>query len=103
MGLFQKFKEFIKPDPEIDFQLALREESFSRNFEKAAWLYQKAVDQGHYKAMYFLAELYLRGRGVKQDVNKALKLLADSSNAGYDKATDLLSKIETGEYQISEE
>lgn len=81
MGLYSFVKDCFKPDPEVDFQYALREETFSRNFEKAAWLYQKAADQGHYKAKYFLAVMYLEGRGVTKNINKALELLTDSSSA----------------------
>jgi TPR repeat protein len=93
-------KNFFTPDPEVDFQLALREESFSGNYEKAAWLYQKAVDRGHYKAKFFLAEMYLDGRGVSKDINKAIELLTESSNAGYEKAKQLLSDIESGAYKL---
>jgi TPR repeat protein len=96
MSIFSQIKNFFTPEPEIDFQLALREETFSRNYEKAAWLYQKAVDRGHYKAKCFLAIMYLDGRGVNKDINKAIELLTESSNAGYDKAKKLLSDIKTG-------
>ena len=100
MSIFSRIKNFFTPDPEIDFQLALREETFSRNYEKAAWLYKKAVDRGHYKAKFFLAEMYLDGRGVNKDINKAIELLTESSDAGYDKAKKLLSDIKTGKYKL---
>lgn len=93
MGLYTFLRDFFTPDPEVDFQYGLREEGFSRNFEKAAWLYQKAADQGHYKAKYFLGVMYLEGRGVTKDINKAIQLLTDSSAAGYDKAVQLLSEL----------
>lgn len=92
-------KDFFKPDSEVDFQYALREETFSRNFEKAAWLYQKAANQGHYKAKYFLAVMYLEGRGVTKNINKAIQLLTDSSSAGYDKAVKLLSEVNAKKYE----
>jgi hypothetical protein len=94
MGIFSAIKDFFTPDPEIDFQLGLREEIFSQNYAKAAWLYQKAIDRGHHKAKYFLAVLYLMGRGVAEDRNKAIALLRQSADAGYDKAKTLLSDIE---------
>ena len=41
---------------------------------QVAQLYQKAVDKGHWKAMHNLAELYLRGKGVAKNTNKAIDL-----------------------------
>jgi len=38
MGIFSAIKDFFTPDPEIDFQLGLREEIFSNNYAKAALL-----------------------------------------------------------------
>lgn len=99
MGIFAKVKKLVTPDPEIDFQLALAEET-AFNFEKAAWLYQKAADRGHYKAKFFLAELILNGRIVPQDFEKAKALLAESSDAGYEKATELLADIQSGKYKL---
>jgi TPR repeat protein len=100
MRIFSQIKNFFTPEPEIDFQLALREETFSRNYEKAASLYQKAVDRGHSKAKYFLAIMYLDGRGVNKDISKAIELLTEASDAGYDKAKKMLSDIKTGKYVI---
>jgi TPR repeat protein len=68
----------------------------SGNYAKAAWLYQKAVDRGHEKAKYFLAQMYLTGRGVTEDRNRAMTLLRESANAGYEKAKKLLCEIEDG-------
>jgi TPR repeat protein len=99
MGIFSGIKSFFTPDPEVDFQFGLREETLSGNYAKAAWLYQKAVDRGHVKAKYFLAVLYLMGRGVTEDRDKALALLKESAAAGYDKAKKLLSDIQSGEFR----
>ena len=41
---------------------------------QVAQLYQKAIDKDHWKAMHNLAELYLRGKGVAKDTNKAVDL-----------------------------
>ncbi|MGE8505676.1 MAG: tetratricopeptide repeat protein [Pseudomonas sp.] len=41
---------------------------------RVAQLYQQAVDKEHWKAMHNLAELYLRGKGVPKDTNKAIDL-----------------------------
>src|SRR2546428_588135 len=99
MGIFSSIKSFLTPDPEVDFQAGLREETLSGNYAKAAWLYQKAVDRGHNKAKYFLAVMYLMGRGVTEDRDKAIALLRDSAAAGYDKATKLLAEVESGEFR----
>ncbi len=101
MGLFNFVKDLLKPDPEVDFQYALREETISSNFQKAAWLYQKAADQGHYKAKYFLAIMYFEGRGVSENREKAFKLLTESSDAGYEKAMNLLSEVKAGRHMFS--
>src|SRR6266576_367302 len=95
MGVFSAIKDFLTPDPEIDVQLGLREDTLSGNYAKAAWLYQKAVDRGHHKAKYFLAVLYFMARGVAGDRNRAIALLRQSADAGYEKAKTLLSDIET--------
>ena len=86
-------KDLFKADPEVDFQLALREETFNRNLAKAAWLYSKASDKNHPKAQYYLGHMYLFGRGVPQDTSKALQLLYNSSSQGYHKADYLLSQM----------
>ena len=101
MGLFSAIKSYFTPDPEIDFQLALREETMSGNYAKAAWLYQKAVDRGHIKAKYFLAVMYLMGRGVTKDRDRGMALLRESAAAGYDKAKKLLADIESGESSLA--
>ncbi|WP_223816099.1 tetratricopeptide repeat protein [Pseudomonas chlororaphis] len=44
------------------------------DWSKVASLYQQAVEKNHWKAMHNLAELYLRGDGVKKDTNKAIDL-----------------------------
>jgi len=62
--------------------------------QSVGWLYQKAVDRGHHKAKYFLAVLYLMGRGVAEDRDKAIALLRQSADAGYEKAKTLLSDVE---------
>ena len=98
MSIFSAIKAFLTPDPEIDFQLALHEETLGQNYAKAAWLYQKAIDRGQYKAKYFLAQMYLMGRGVSEDRHKAITLLRESADAGYEKAKELLSDIESGQF-----
>ncbi len=44
------------------------------DWNKVAKLYQQAAVKDHWKAMHNLAELYLRGKGVEKDTNKAIEL-----------------------------
>ena len=93
------FSDLFKADPEVDFQMAIKEETFKRNYDKAAWLYQKAVDNGHVKAKYFLSQMYFEGRGVNKDYNNGLRLLIESADSGYDKAKLLLADVENGKFK----
>jgi TPR repeat protein len=87
------FRDLFKWDPEVDFQMALRAETFERNFKKAAWLYGKAAEQNHPQAQFFLALMYLKGRGVSKDPQKALELATKSASQGFYKAQYLLAQM----------
>jgi len=87
-------KDFFKADPEVDFQMALRAETIEGNWQKAAWLYEKAAQRNHPKAEYFLALLYLKGRrGIDKDTKKGLALMIKSASQGFYKAQYLLSQM----------
>jgi TPR repeat protein len=90
MGLF---KDLFKADPEVDFQMALRADTFEGNHKKAAWLYGKAAEQNHPKAQFFLGFMYLQGRGVNKDFQKALELTTKSASQGFYKAQYLLAQM----------
>jgi len=98
MGLVSFIKGLFKLDPEVDFQYALRKEF--NNDPKAAWLYQKAADKGHPKAKYFLARMCFEGRGVPEDRARGLKLLAESADAGYDEAIEMMAEVNAGKHWI---
>jgi TPR repeat protein len=87
------FKDLLKADPEVDFQMALRAETFEGNLEKAAWLYGKATEQNHPKAQFYLGYMYLKGRGVNKDPQKALELITKSASQGYYQAQYLLAQM----------
>jgi TPR repeat protein len=87
------FKDLFKMDPEVDFQMALRAETFENNYKKAAWLYGKATEQNHLKAQFFLALMYLKGRGVDKDLQKAFELATKSASQGFYKAQYLLAQM----------
>jgi TPR repeat protein len=63
------------------------------NREKAAWLYDKAPKQNHPKAQCFLGYMYLKGRGVNKDVQKALELITKSASQGFYQAQYLLAQM----------
>jgi TPR repeat protein len=86
-------RDLFKPDPEIDFQMALRAEMIEGNLEKAAWLYDKAVKQNHPKAQCFLGYMYLKGRDVNKDARKAFELVTKSGSQGFYEAQYLLAQM----------
>lgn len=87
------FGSLFKPDPELDFQLALQAETLEGNLEKAAWLYEKAVKQNHAGAQLNLAYAYLKGRGVSLNPERAFELAKQSASQGYYKAQYLLAHM----------
>ncbi len=83
----------ITPEAEAIFQQALAETSFERwpeqrNPTKAAALYEQAMKLGHWKAQFNLAGAYLQGKGVPQDVDKAMHLTEDLMRKGVPAAWD---------------
>ena len=59
-----------------------------RDYPKAAQLWTQAAQQGHWKAQFNLAGLYLQGMGVPQDADKALELTEDLMRKGVPAAWD---------------
>jgi TPR repeat protein len=49
---------------------------------------------GKTDAMYILAQLYLEGAGVEKDLTQAKELLEESSTLGFEKARELLEKLQ---------
>lgn len=86
-------KDLFKMDPEVDFQMGLRAETFESNHKKAAWLYGKAAEQNHPKAQFFLSLMHLKGRGVGKDFQKAFELATKSASQGYYKGQYLLAQM----------
>lgn len=83
----------ITPEAEAIFQQALVETSFERwpekrNYAKAAELYEQAMKLGHWKAQFNLAGAYLQGKGVPQDIDKAMALTEDLMKKGVPAAWD---------------
>ncbi len=57
-------------------------EGVSKNLAKAAYWYERGLEQENAQATNNLASLYLKGRGVKPDTKKALELYRKSAALG---------------------
>jgi len=55
----------------------------SESDEKAAFWFQKAAEKGHIYSTYNLGLMNLKGRGVKQNYNKAFELFLKGAKAGH--------------------
>jgi hypothetical protein len=83
----------ITPEAEALFQQALAAISFEvwpekRDYAKSAALYEQAMKLGHWKAQFNLAGAYLQGKGVPQDIEKAIQLTEDLMRKGVPAAWD---------------
>ncbi len=83
----------ITPEAETVFQQAQALTGYDiwpekRDYAKSAALYEQAMKLGHWKAQFNLAGLYLQGRGVPQDVEKAIQLTEDLMRKGVPAAWD---------------
>jgi len=67
-----------------------------RQFNKAAALWTKAAEKEHWKAMLNLASLYVEGKGVTRDTERAVQLVEEAMRKGVPKAFDLM-----GTYHIN--
>ena len=61
-----------------------------QNFEKATEWIQKAAEQGHNEAQYFLGGCYFKGIGVLQDFEKAAEWFQKAAEQGHVEACDYL-------------
>lgn len=62
------------------------------DYEKAAYWYEKAAEQGNPRAQYFLSRLFKEGLGVTKDEKKAFQLLQQASNNGDERAIQDLGR-----------
>jgi len=61
-----------------------------REFSKAAALWSKASEKGHWQATLNLASLYISGNGVVKDTERAVQLVEEAMRQGVPKAFDLM-------------
>jgi TPR repeat protein len=74
-----------KGDVRADYRLGViheEENSIQRDTSVAVGFYTKAIKQENTNSMYRLANIYLRGKGVKQNLKKAYRLFSDAHNMG---------------------
>lgn len=70
-------------------------------FEEAFAGFSKLAEIGHLKATAYLAELYLRGEGVPQDLDHGIQLLVRAANLGSSQAAYNLGALyRAGHYGI---
>lgn len=76
----------LRNDSELSYEeywmLESAEISSSETFRKAAEWYQKAAENGLDAAQWRLGELYARGLGINQDINKAILLREKAAEQG---------------------
>ena len=64
-------------------------------FRSVRW-YQEAVDQGQSRAQYHLAWCYEHGKGVGQDLEKAMELYQAAAKQNYEGAQEAYERLRNG-------
>ncbi len=59
---------------------------YDQSYENAGICYNKASEMGDSWAQFLLANMYMIGKGVPQDIDKAINLYTDSAKQGYKNA-----------------
>ena len=62
-------------------------------YSEAARWYMRAAEKGHAVAQHYLAELYVKGRGVPEDYTEAVKWQRKAAEQGYAKAQKALAEM----------
>lgn len=83
----------VNPDAEVLFQQGMAATSYDlwpnqRDYKKAAELWLRAAQLGHWKAALNLAGLYESGQGVERDTEKAVLIVEDLMRKGVPAAFD---------------
>lgn len=68
--------------------------ALENDFENGVKWLGKAADQGNATAQYFLATLYVDGKGVDRDLDKARKLFEKARAGGYDVPSEVFSQLD---------
>jgi uncharacterized protein len=89
MGFFSRFFKF---DPEIDYQIALREDT-KGNYAKAYWLFEKAAKNGMAKAKFQCGYMCVKGRGTKKNPEKGFNYVYEAATEQQHKAQYFLAQM----------
>jgi len=71
-----------------------RGQGVSRDYERAAELYERLVGEDHVQAILALADLYERGRGVARDRQRALSLFTKARELGDESVDKRIERLE---------
>jgi TPR repeat protein len=69
-------------------------EGVSQDYTEAMKWYRKAADQGDAEAQSNIGLMYEKGKGVTQDYAEAMKWYRKAADRGYQKAKELLKKLQ---------
>jgi TPR repeat protein len=72
----------VQAQLELGYMYAAGGYGVRRSYKDAAAWWEKAYAQGNARAAYFLATLYMRGKGEPKDIDHALALLKESAQKG---------------------
>lgn len=72
----------VEAQLELGYMYAAGGYGVRRSYKDAAAWWEKAYAQGNARAAFYLATLYVRGKGEPKDIDRALVLLKESSQKG---------------------
>ena len=96
---YEKYSETpLNEEAETWFREGLAATSFDlwpddRDYAKAAKLWSKSAEQKHWKAMLNLASLYIQGKGVVKDTERAVSLVEEVMKMGIPRAFDFMGTL----------
>ena len=64
-----------------------------QSYKEAALYWKRGAEEDNADCAYYLAALYLAGKGVEQSKEKAIYWLDKASKLGHEKASELLKDI----------
>lgn len=96
---YEKYSETpLNEEAETWFREGLAATSFDlwpddRDYAKAAKLWSKSAEQKHWQAMLNLASLYIQGKGVVKDTERAVSLVEEVMKMGIPRAFDFMGTL----------
>ncbi|ADJ61772.1 TPR repeat containing, SEL1 subfamily, protein [Herbaspirillum seropedicae SmR1] len=96
---YEKYSETpLNEEAETWFREGLAATSFDlwpddRDYVKAAKLWSKSAEEKHWQAMLNLASLYIQGKGVGKDTERAVSLVEEVMKMGIPRAFDFMGTL----------